>query len=115
MSDSGRLRVTVDGKPLPEDEARAFWHRFSAWMEEHAGDLAGFARTEGIASVHPEMHGGAPVLVASRTAPQKAYTTAPKKPTGATPGPRPPQGAPKKGPPSRPGVPAAPKGGSRRH
>ena len=86
----------MDGKPLLEDEARAFWQRFSAWMEEHAGDLAGFARAEGVASVHPEMHGGAPVLVASRTAPQKAYTTAPKKPAAPAPGPRGPKPGPRR-------------------
>jgi hypothetical protein len=79
VSDAGRLRVTVDGEPMPEDEGRAFWKRFSAWMEEHASDLAGFARAEGLASVHPEMHGGAAVLVASRTAAQKAYASAPKR------------------------------------
>ncbi len=115
MSESGQLRVTVDGKPLPGDEARAFWQRFSAWMEEHAGDLAGFAQAEALASVHPEMHGGAPVLVASRTAPQKAYTSAPKKPAGAAPGPKPPQGVQKKRPPDGPGAPAGSKRGSPRH
>jgi hypothetical protein len=89
MSDAGRLRVVVDGKPLPDDEARAFWERFSAWMEEHAGDLAGFARAESLASVHPEMHGGAPVLVGSRTAAQKAYASAPKRDAPAGAGARP--------------------------
>jgi hypothetical protein len=73
------LRVLVDGVPLPDEEARAMWHRFSAWMEEHVGDLAGFARAEGFASVHPEMHGGLPVLVASHSAPQGPYGPAPKK------------------------------------
>jgi hypothetical protein len=73
------LRVLVDGKALPTEEAIAFWKRFSTWMDEHPGDLAGFAETEGLTSVTPEMHEGAPVLVASRTAPQKPYTTAPKK------------------------------------
>ena len=73
------LRVLVDGQALPPDEAIAFWKRFSAWMEEHPGDLAGFAKQEQLSSVQPEMHGGAPVLVASRTATQKPYTSAPKK------------------------------------
>ena len=73
------LRVIVDGVPLPEAEARAMWARFSAYLEEHKGDLAGFARQEGFASVHPETHGGKPVLVASKTAAQKPYTTAPRK------------------------------------
>jgi len=74
------LGVLVDGEALPNEEAIAFWKRFSAWMEEHPGDLGGFARSEGLASVNPEMHGGAPVLVASHTGAQRAYTTAPKRP-----------------------------------
>jgi hypothetical protein len=71
-----RLSVTVDGAPLPDDEARAFWARFSAHMEDKRGDLEGFARAEGFTSVHPEVHGGVPALVVSRTAPQKKYETA---------------------------------------
>jgi hypothetical protein len=74
------LRVVLDGAALPDDEARAFWKRFSTWMDEHPGDLGGFARAEGLSSVHPEMQGGSPVLVASRTAAQGPYTTAPKRP-----------------------------------
>jgi hypothetical protein len=74
------LRVVVDAAPLPDEEARAFWKRFSDWMEEHRGDLAGFAQAEGLASVHPEMHGGTPVLVASHTAKQRPYATAPDRP-----------------------------------
>ncbi len=73
------LAVLVDGEALPGEEAVAFWKRFSAWMEEHPGDLGGFAKSEGLASVQPEMHGGGPVLVASRTAAQKPYTAAPKR------------------------------------
>ncbi|HEY1690971.1 MAG TPA: hypothetical protein VGG39_02350 [Polyangiaceae bacterium] len=73
------LRVLVDGEALPTEEGIAFWKRFSAWMDEHPGDLAGFAKGEGLTSVVPEMHAGAPVLVASRTASQKPYTTAPTK------------------------------------
>jgi hypothetical protein len=74
------LKVLVDGVALPDEAARALWRRFSAWMDGNAGDLAGFARAEGFASLHPEMHGGSPVLVASRTATQRPYVTAPKKP-----------------------------------
>jgi hypothetical protein len=75
------LSVILDGQSLPTEEGLAFWKRFSGWMDEHPGDLAGFAKSEGLASVHPEMHDGAPVLVASRSATQKPYTTAPKKQT----------------------------------
>jgi hypothetical protein len=74
------LRVVVDAAPLPDEDARAFWKRFSDWMQEHPGDLSGFAQTEGLASVHPEMHGGTPVLVASHTAEQRPYTVAPDRP-----------------------------------
>jgi len=73
------LRVVVDGVALPQEQAHAFWRRFSLWMEEHPGDLGGFSRAEGYASVHPEMHDGAPSLVASRLSPQGAYGPAPKK------------------------------------
>jgi len=73
------LRVLVDGVALPDEEARGLWRRFSAWMEAHVGDLAGFAKAEGFASLNPEMHAGSPVLVASRTDPQRPYTTARKK------------------------------------
>ncbi len=78
------LRVLVDGAALPEADAKAMWQRFSAWMDEHKGDLGGFARAEGLASVHPELHGGEPVLVASRTATQRPYTSAPTAVTGKT-------------------------------
>jgi hypothetical protein len=67
----GRLGVVVDGAALPEDEARAFWSRFSEHMEENRGDLAGFARTEGLASVHPEVRDVEPVLVASHVDEQR--------------------------------------------
>jgi hypothetical protein len=89
------LRVLVDGSPLPDEEALAFWKRYSDWMEQHRGDLSGFARGEGLASVHPEMQGGGPVLVASRSEPQRPYGVAPKRPaaegrraTGSVGGPR---------------------------
>lgn len=71
------LSVIIDGTPLPDDEARDMWNRFSAHMEENRGDLAGFAKKEGFASVHPEVGGGRAVLVISRSAPQRAYTSAP--------------------------------------
>jgi hypothetical protein len=80
--------VLVDGAPLPEEEARAFWGRFSDYMETNKGDLAGFAKQEGFASVHPTMQAGRAVLVASRSTPQKAYTNAPTvKPAAGAKGP----------------------------
>ena len=68
-----RLGVFVDGAPLPEAEALALWERFSTWMEDHRGDLAGFATQEGYASVHPGVDGDRPVLRASKSAVQRPY------------------------------------------
>ena len=68
-----RLGVLVDGTPMPEPEALSFWERFSDWMEEHRGDLAGFAAQEGFASVHPGVDGDRPILRLSRTAGQRPY------------------------------------------
>jgi len=73
----GRLAVLLDGEPMAEEEARAFWSRFSAWMDANKGDLGGFAKSEGLVSVHPTMQDGRAVLVASKTAAQKAYVNAP--------------------------------------
>jgi hypothetical protein len=70
------LGVLVDGVALPEAEARALWERFSDWMEEHRGDLAGFAAREGFASIHPGVDNGRPVLIASKTAAQRPYAPA---------------------------------------
>ncbi len=77
------LKVLLDGEAMEAGEGVAFWKRFSAWMDEHPGDLAGFAKSEGLASVQPEMHAGAPVLVASKSGVQKPYTSAPKRGAGA--------------------------------
>jgi hypothetical protein len=76
------LRVVLDGVALPEDEARSFWKRFSAWMDDKEGDLAGFARAEGLSSVHPEMREGRAVLTGSRTAPQRPFGPAPSVASG---------------------------------
>ena len=67
------LGVLVDGVALPPEEARALWERFSDWMEEHRGDLAGFAAKEGFTSIHPGVDNGSPVLLASKTAAQRPY------------------------------------------
>ncbi len=68
-----KLGVLVDGMPLHEEEAYALWDRFSLWMEDHRGDLAGFAAQEGFASVHPGVDGDTPILRASRSGAQKPY------------------------------------------
>jgi hypothetical protein len=74
----GKLAVKIDGEALPEAEARAFWERFSAHMEANKGDLAGFAKAEGLASVHPGLDAGGPVLLGSRSAAQRAYVSVAK-------------------------------------
>lgn len=62
MSNPSRLVVLIDGKPLPVEEARALWKRFSAHMDVHQGDMAGFAKLCGYASVSPEAIKGQAVL-----------------------------------------------------
>jgi hypothetical protein len=70
------LAVEIDGVPVSDDDARALWERFSAWMEEHRGDLAGFAAKEGYASAHPGIASGRPILRLSRTERQQPYAPA---------------------------------------
>jgi len=70
------LKVLVDGAPMPEHEAREFWKRFSDHMEKHIGDLGGFAKAEGFASVQPVMGSEGAELHASRTVSQEPYRTA---------------------------------------
>jgi len=84
------LGVVVDGVRMDEAEARAFWARFSEHMEKNRGDLAGFAKAEGYASVRPVMTPNGPELVVSRTASQQPYGNAPR--TGSSAGSRAPQG-----------------------
>ena len=67
--------MKVDGELLPEAEAKALWARFSTHMESNRGDLLGFAKAEGFASVQPAVEGGKPLLVASRSAPQGPYVS----------------------------------------
>ena len=90
----GKLSVVVDGAPMSEDDARAFWERFSAHMETNKGDLAGFATAEGFASVRPVVGPEGPSLVVSRSAPQGRYETAPKLRSSSG-SPKPQGGAPK--------------------
>jgi hypothetical protein len=71
-----RLSVVIDGKEMPEADARAFWKRFSDHMEANKGDLAGFAKAEGFASVKPTMSAQGPELVVSKTAAQTPYKKA---------------------------------------
>jgi hypothetical protein len=70
------LSVIVDDAALPDEEARAFWKRFSAYMDANKGDLAGFAKQEGFTSVVPETGPDGARLRASRTALQPVYANA---------------------------------------
>ena len=82
-----RLTVIVDGVPMPDEEARTFWARFSEHMDNNKGDLAGFAKAEGFASVRPAMGPEGAQLVVSRTAKQDPYGKARSNPgsSGARP------------------------------
>ena len=94
MSKRPRLVAVIDGAPLPEEEARALWKRFSEHMDVHQGDMAGFAAQNGFASVSPEYRAGQAVLVVctkGARAEQQAGTSKPagggklpedRKPTG---------------------------------
>jgi hypothetical protein len=66
------LAAIVDGAPLGEDEARALWKDFSAHMDEHEGDMAGFAKKKGWLSVAPEYRRGQAVLVVKTGKPAAA-------------------------------------------
>lgn len=68
MSEESRLAVLLDGRALPDEEARAIWVRFSLWMDEHRGDFDGFAKQEGYVAARPETRGGKAVLVLSTKA-----------------------------------------------
>ncbi len=68
MSD-GRLVVLVDGAPFDPEAGRALWTEFSAHMDAHQGDMAGFAALKGWQSVAPEYRQGKAVLVVKTGAP----------------------------------------------
>jgi hypothetical protein len=70
------MRAVRDGEPLEPDEARELWRHFSAWMDEHPGDLAGFAAALGVTSVRPALDAKGAVLVVSSTEAQAAYGNA---------------------------------------
>lgn len=57
------LVVEVDGKPLPAADAEETWRAFSAHMDEHQGDLAGFAKLRGYKTVAPTYRRGSAVLL----------------------------------------------------
>jgi hypothetical protein len=94
MTEPSRLAALIDGAPLDPDASRALWTEFSAHMDEHRGDFAGFARAKGWHSVTPEYQQGKAVLVVRTTAapapaaPKPAATKAAAPKAGAKPKPR---------------------------
>ncbi|WP_437715241.1 hypothetical protein WMF45_01730 [Sorangium sp. So ce448] len=67
MNDRSNLAASIDGAPLADEEARDLWTRFSRYMDEHRGDMAGFARENGYASVTPTFERGQALLVVRTT------------------------------------------------
>ncbi len=70
------MRARRDGVDLDPADARELWAHFSHWMDEHPGDLAGFASALGVKSVRPALDPRGPVLVVSTTEAQAAYANA---------------------------------------
>ncbi|WP_187345852.1 hypothetical protein [Sorangium cellulosum] len=87
MSDRSNLAASIDGAPLPDEEARDLWTRFSRYMDEHRGDMAGFARENGYVSVTPTFDRGRALLVV-RTTEAPPEKPAPRGGGGGEPGPR---------------------------
>jgi hypothetical protein len=77
-----RLSALIDGAALPEEEARALWKEFSEHMDEHRGDMAGFAKKKGWFSVAPEYRQGKAVLVVRTSAAPPPEKKAPARPAG---------------------------------
>ncbi|WP_437327178.1 hypothetical protein [Sorangium sp. So ce381] len=86
MSDRSNLAASIDGAPLADEEARDLWTRFSRYMDEHRGDMAGFARENGYVSVTPTFERGRALLVVRTTEapPEKPA----QRPGGEKPAPR---------------------------
>ncbi|WP_441289223.1 hypothetical protein ACSRUE_00010 [Sorangium sp. KYC3313] len=86
MSDRSNLAASIDGAPLADEEARDLWTRFSRYMDEHRGDMAGFARENGYVSVTPTFERGRALLVVRTTEapPEKPA----QRPAGEKPAPR---------------------------
>jgi hypothetical protein len=103
------MRALRDGKALEPDDARELWAHFSSWMDEHPGDLAGFAAALGVTSVRPALDGGGAVLLVSTTEAQAAYGNATRLGPAAGKGKKREKGAapPKPGAPKPKGKPAS--------
>ncbi|MBK9259203.1 MAG: hypothetical protein IPM54_05145 [Polyangiaceae bacterium] len=78
-TEQSALAALVDGVALPADDARNLWKRFSDYMGEHRGDLAGFAKNSGFIRIAPEYRNGKAVLVAYTKEPPPRASGQPKK------------------------------------
>ncbi|WP_437814186.1 hypothetical protein [Sorangium sp. So ce1078] len=87
MSERSNLAASIDGAPLPDEEARDLWTRFSRYMDEHRGDMAGFARENGYVSVTPTFERGRALLVV-RTTEAPPEKPAPRRDDAGKPAPR---------------------------
>lgn len=83
MPERPRLAVLVDGKPMPEEQARELWTRFSQHMDEHHGDTAGFAAREGWVNVRPEYVKGQAVLLVQTKEGAPLPAVSPKPPASS--------------------------------
>ena len=73
------LSAMVDATPLDAETARELWQRFSAYMETHRNDFAGFARSEGFAHAEVAVRGGTPTLTLLSKRPKKPGRRSGKK------------------------------------
>jgi hypothetical protein len=94
--EASKLACVIDGAPLSEEDAKALWKEFSAYMDANRGDMAGFAKKKGWFAIAPEYRDGKAVLVARTTATARTLPAAqaPQKPRPQQkPKPKPKQGA----------------------
>ena len=78
-TEQSTLAALVDGVALPGEQARELWKKFSDYMGEHRGDVAGFAKTAGFVQIAPEYRNGKAVLVAYTKTPPRAAPSPKKK------------------------------------
>lgn len=78
-TEQSALAAIVDGAVLPGEQARELWKKFSDYMGEHRGDVAGFAKASGFVRIAPEYRNGKAVLVAYTKEPPRSAAPAKKK------------------------------------
>lgn len=78
-TEQSALAAMVDGSALPPEQARDLWKKFSDYMGEHRGDVAGFAKSSGFVRIAPEYRNGKAVLIAYTKEPSRSAAPAKKK------------------------------------